>query len=127
MPEIRTPLITLILALTDQFPHESSSNTITRAGELAAALVDEYDRAYYSGIVRERRAKAVLQHQRYGATVHAPSHGSRRRWRFYENAEAVRPAHNDDSVLRWNACARMLMRLPEIEPDLSATEPIQLE
>ena len=45
---------------------------------------------------------------------------------FYEHAEAVRPAHNDDSVLRWNACARMLMRLPEIEPDLSAPEPIQL-
>ena len=46
---------------------------------------------------------------------------------FYENAEAVRPAHNDDSVLRWNACARMLMHLPEIEPDLPAPEPIQLE
>jgi hypothetical protein len=119
-------VITLILALTDQFPHESSSNTITRAGELAAALVDEYDRAYYSGIVRERRAKAVLQHQRYGATVHAIA-WLREAMAFYEDAEAVRPAHNDDSVLRWNACARMLMRLPEIEPDLSAPEPIQLE
>jgi hypothetical protein len=30
-------------------------------------------------------------------------------------------------VLRWNACARILMRLPEIEPDLSTPSPIELE
>ena len=57
-------LIMLILALTDQFPQESSSEddrARRRSGD--AQLVDEYDRAYYSGIVRERRAKAVLQHQ----------------------------------------------------------------
>ncbi len=119
-------LIILILALTDQFPQEFSSKTIARAGDLATQLVDDYDRAYYSGIVRERRAKAVLHHQRYGATATAIA-WLKEAMGFYERAETVRPAHNDDAVLRWNACARLLMQLPEIEPDLSAPEPIQLE
>jgi hypothetical protein len=119
-------LIMLVLALTDQFPPETTSKTITRPGGLAGQLVDDYDRAYYSGIVRERRAKAVLQHQRYGATATAIA-WLKEAMGFYERAEAVRPAHNDDAVLRWNACARLLMHLPEIEPDLPATEPIQLE
>jgi hypothetical protein len=118
--------VVLLLALTDQFPHESSTKVIARAGDLAAHLSDEYDRAYYSGIVRERRAKAVLQHQVYGATVNAVE-WLREAMAFYERAEAIRPAHNDDAVLRWNACARLLMQLPDIQPDLSAPEPIQLE
>jgi hypothetical protein len=118
--------IVLLLALTDQFPHESSNKVIARAGDIAGQLSDEYDRAYYSGIVRERRAKAVLQHQVYGATINAVE-WLREAMGFYERAEAIRPAHNDDAVLRWNACARLLMQLPDIQPDLSAPEPIQLE
>ena len=118
--------VMLLLALTDQFPHETSSKAISRAGELADGLVDEYDRAYYSGIVRERRAKAVLQHQRYGATASAVE-WLKEAMAFYERAEAVRPAHNDDAILRWNACARLLMQLPEVQPDLQAAEPIELE
>src|SRR3954469_11131088 len=70
-PENQDALITLLLALTDQFPHESSSKVVARAGELAARLTEEYDRAYYSGIIRERRAKAVLHHERYGAAAAA--------------------------------------------------------
>ena len=26
----------------------------------------------------------------------------------YEQAEALRPTGNDDAILRWNACARLL-------------------
>ena len=28
---------------------------------------------------------------------------------WYERAEAVRPTGNDDALLRWNACARLIM------------------
>jgi hypothetical protein len=125
-PGNQDAVVMLLLALTDQFPDESSSKAIARAGELIRDLVDDYDRAYYCGIIRERRAKAVLQHQRFGATVTAVE-WLREAMSFYEQAEAIRPAHNDDAVLRWNACARLLMQLPEIQPDLSAPEPIELE
>ena len=45
---------------------------------------------------------------------------------FVERAEAVCPAHNDDAVLRWNACARLLEQLPANQPD-TQEEPLQLE
>jgi hypothetical protein len=118
-------LVMLLLALTDQFPHDPSARTIARANDLAASLPDEYDRAYYSGIVRERRAKAVLQRDRFGA-VAAAIDWLREAMAFYERAETLRPAHNDDPLLRWNACARLLMELPAPVPDLQS-EPLQLE
>jgi hypothetical protein len=122
----RDAQITLLLSLTDQFPHESTTRAVTRAADIARELVDEYDRAYYSGIVRERRAKAVLQHQRYGATATAVE-WLREAMEFFERAEAIRPPNHDDALLRWNACARLLMQLPDVQPDLSTPEPIQLE
>src|SRR3954471_5607354 len=58
-PENQEALVTLVLALTDQVPHESPSTTglAGRAGELIPRLADAYDREYYGGIIRERRAK----------------------------------------------------------------------
>ena len=35
----------------------------------------------------------------------------------YDGAEAIRPVNNDDSVLRWNACVRLLALLPEPAAD----------
>ncbi len=125
-PENQNALITLLLALTDQFPHESSSKVVGRAVELAARLKDEYDREYYSGIIRERRAKAVLEHERYGAAA-AAVEWLREAMALFERAEALSPAHNDDAVLRWNACARLMMSLPETTPELPEPEPLQLE
>src|SRR5215208_5191401 len=60
-PHNEDATVMLLLALTDQFPHDSSAKTVSRANDLAAALPDEYDRAYYAGIIRERRARPVLQ------------------------------------------------------------------
>jgi hypothetical protein len=126
-PGNQEALVMLILALTDQFPEElpSSRSAPARATDLVARLTDEYDRLYYSGIVRERRAKAVLHRDRYASTA-AAAEWLREAMGLFERAEAIRPAHNDDAVLRWNACARLLQHLPEIQPD-TREEPIQLE
>ncbi len=118
--------VTLLLALTDQFLQDSSARTAGRAGELAAALPEEYDRAYYAGIIRERMAKAVLERDHHGAVV-AAADWLREAMAAYERAEALRPAGNDDSLLRWNACARLLMQLPVPAPDVHEPEPMQLE
>ncbi len=126
-PGNQEALVMLILALTDQFPEElpSSRSAPARATDLVARLADEYDRLYYSGIVRERRAKVVLHRDRYASTA-AAAEWLREAMAFFERAETIRPAHNDDAVLRWNACARLLQHLPEIQPD-TREEPIQLE
>src|SRR5579862_741872 len=56
-PENEVALITLILALTDQFDR---GVRVEEAKDLVPRLHDEYDRAYYSGIIAERRGQALL-------------------------------------------------------------------
>jgi hypothetical protein len=126
-PANQDALVTLILALTDQFPQElpSSRSAPARAADLVARLSEEYERFYYAGIIRERRAKAVLHRDRYASAATA-AEWLREAMGLFERAEANRPAHNDDAVLRWNACARLLQHLPEARPD-APEEPIQLE
>ena len=35
---------------------------------------------------------------------------------IYEQAEGFRPAGNDEALLRWNACARIIVRHDHVEP-----------
>ena len=37
--------------------------------------------------------------------------------RHFEQAEKVHPTGNDDAVLRWNRCARLLHTLPQAETE----------
>jgi len=89
-------------------------------------LSDGYDRLYYAGIIRERRAKAVLQRDAYAAAA-AAAGWLREAMSFFARAEAIRPAQNDDAVLRWNACGRLLEQLPGIEAADVKEHPIQSE
>jgi len=100
--------IMLLLALTEQF-EEGAAGAATRAQEVLKDLRDEYERAYYSGIVCERRAKAQLKRGGPGSGYTAYE-GFREAMSFYEKAEKIRPSGNDDAVLRWNTCARILER-----------------
>ena len=81
-------------------------------------LADEYGRAYYGGLICERQAKALLYRRgrRSGSVAYE--------WfRFameqYETASELRPPGNDEALLRWNTCARMIrrhrLRAPEPE------------
>lgn len=121
----RQAQISLVLALTDEIPHEAGS--FARAMEAIPRLASPYDRAYYSGIAWERRAKAA-----YAAGGRGPSHHLYD-WiitalRFFEEAERLRPAGNDSSILRWNACVRFLGRHKELAPVTeTAPEPILSE
>jgi len=106
-------LATLLLALTDQFA--GNLKRISEAWETVERLRDDYERAYYTGIIWERRAKALLAHEtpRSGARAYE---WIREAMNHYERAEVIRPANNDDAVLRWNACARLIMQHRQLEP-----------
>jgi len=125
-PANQTALVTLVLALTDQFSTEGSGKAAARAADVVSRLTDDYERDYYSGIISERRAKAHHLHGRAGSgpAVHEWLHEA---MRAYERAEARRPAGNDDAILRWNACARLLAELPKVEPDVEDPGLLQLE
>src|SRR4051812_31959532 len=94
-PDNQEAIVLLLLALTDQFREEtaSSRNAAARADDLIARLSDDYDRLYYAGLIRERRAKAVLQRGSYGVAATAVL-WLREAMGFFERAEAIRPAHN---------------------------------
>ena len=59
-PENQQALVTLLLAITDQFA-EGPTEGVRRAREVLPRLDDEYKRAYYAGIICERCAKAQLR------------------------------------------------------------------
>src|SRR5262245_21581948 len=105
-PGNQPAVVTMLLALTDQF-EENDVHVSTRAQEVLRELRDEYERAYYSGIVAERKAKAQLKRGGPGSGYTAYE-SFREAMGFYEKAEKIRPAGNDDAILRWNTCARIL-------------------
>ena len=118
-PANQGALITLLLALTDQFG--DVANAHQRARDTLVGLESEYDKAYYAGIIAERRAKAQLHRGGAGSSVGAFDWLSEA-MRHFERAEWLRPSGNDDARLRWNACARFLDRHPELRP---ATEDLR--
>src|SRR6266536_6677630 len=59
-PENQQALVMLLLALTDRFG-KGYAVGVTQAQEVLPRLRDPYERAYYAGIISERRAKAQLR------------------------------------------------------------------
>ena len=101
-------LVTLLLSITDQF-NDDAGDSVKRAREVLPRLKDDYKRAYYSGIIAERKAKALIHLG--GRGVDDVAHDwFRDAMRWYEKAEALRPSGNDEAILRWNTCARLLER-----------------
>jgi len=122
-PGNQQALITLLLAITDQFD-EGPTEGVRRTREVLARLDDEYQRAYYGGIICERCAKALLRPETPGSGERA-YHWFREAMSWYEKAEALRPPGNDESILRWNTCARLLDRNEDLKP--RTEEPVELE
>jgi hypothetical protein len=105
-PENQTALVTLLLAVTDRFG-KGYGVSDTQTKELLSRVKGDYERAYYTGIVVERRAKAKLAQGTPGSRHYAYD-GFREAMSWFEKAEALRPPGNDDALLRWNTCARII-------------------
>src|SRR5689334_7876070 len=95
-------LRSLLLAITDQFTEEMSDG-VQRARAVLPRLADAYERNYYAGIICERRARAYLHHGALGSSDVA-AEAFHEAMEYYEKAEAMRPAGNDEAILRWNTC-----------------------
>ncbi|HET9948047.1 MAG TPA: hypothetical protein VFQ22_03870, partial [Longimicrobiales bacterium] len=114
-PENQEALVTLVLARTDQFALDYDAS-VEEARSLLPRLTQEYDRLYYAGLICERRARALLE--RSGTGVGPVAYDwLRQAMEWYERAEAIRPAGNDDTILRWNTCARTIERHPHLRPE----------
>ena len=102
--ENQVALRLLGLSITDQFTG-GPGDRCGEAESIFQGLTDRYERLYYTGLVRERWAKAQLQAGRPPHTLLALFEGA---MRCFAEAEQIRPAGNDDAILRWNRCVRLL-------------------
>ena len=114
-PENQEALVTLLLAVTDQLEHHLTDR-VRKAKEAINRLEDEFSRLYYEGIVCERQGKLRLRRGGPGSG-HIAYDFLRQAMDLYERAAAVSPQGNDDAVLRWNTCARILMQHAELQPE----------
>jgi hypothetical protein len=121
-PANQQALITLLLALTDQF---GAASPINRPREILPKLSGEYEQAYYAGIICERKARAQF-HAAFPGAGSIAFEGFREAMSWYEKAEAIRPPGNDDAELRWNACARTIME-HHLSPRQEETVHLMLE
>jgi hypothetical protein len=124
-PDNEMARITMLLALTDQFPSQLS-DAFPKAKIVGEALRREYDRAYYTGLIYERRAGAHFGQGAAGCGAIAHS-WYEKALGTYEKAEALRRPGNDEAILRWNACVRVMNYHPSIEPEQLDATPQLLE
>lgn len=121
-PENQQVLVMMVLALTDLHSGVAAVG-VKQAKEYLARITDDYQRAYYSGMVAERRGQALLAQGGMGSGGMAYD-ALREAMQWYEKAEAIRPAGNDDAILRWNTCARVLSGNSQLEPAPEGYEPV---
>jgi tetratricopeptide (TPR) repeat protein len=103
-PQHQLALRLLGLALTDQFSG-GAADRYREAEQTFQQLNDPYERLYYAGILYERRAKAQLS---AGLPPHTLLPLFEQALRSFAEAEKIRPVGNDDAILRWNRCVRLL-------------------
>src|SRR5205085_6951242 len=104
-PENQSAVITLLLAVTDRFG-KGYGVSDTQAKELLSRVKGDYERAYYTGILSERRAKAKLSQNTPDCRFQAYEL-FQEAMQWFEKAESTRPAGHEDALLRWNTCARI--------------------
>lgn len=114
-PDNQQALVTLVLARADQLA-ETMAAGAARAREVLPRIKDEYQRAYYEGVIHERHGNALRRSGRHGSSSMAYDE-FRTAMECYERAEPLRPSGDDDPVLRWNTCARILNSNPALAPE----------
>ena len=97
-------LITLLLALSDQFETEFS-RALNEAKALLARVQGQYEQLYYGGVINERWAMAQIARD---VPIESAHQWLREAMRCYEKADALSGTENPDATLRWNACVRVL-------------------
>ncbi len=106
-PDNQEALITIVLAMSDRFSKDYTVGG-SQIQDYLSQITDDYKRAYYTGIIYERRAKATLSRNTPGSESTAYEL-FRQAMNWFEKAELIRPSGNDDVILRWNGCARIIM------------------
>jgi hypothetical protein len=115
-PDHQEALIVLLLALTDKFRHSGINPAFAQAQEIVPNLANSYSKSYYLGVIFERRAKFHLKQGGPGAGTAAYDWFVKAMEAFSEALSADDPK-NQEAVLRWNSCARILNSRQDVKAD----------
>lgn len=118
-PDNQDALVNIVLAMSDRFGKDYAVGD-SKIQDYLSKISDPYECAYYSGIVYERRAKATLHKGGLNAFELF-----RQAMNCFEKAESLRPSGNDDTILRWNGCARIITRNNLTPHEVSANDFIE--
>ena len=124
-PKNQQVLVMFVLALTDQLA-DDHGRIITAVRDTLPRISDAYQRAYYTGIASERSGQALMHRGGMGSGAMAYD-ALRDAMSWYERAEAIRPPGNDDAILRWNTCARLINGNSQLAPHAEPTYEPALE
>ena len=112
VPDHQQALISLLLARTDQFQLQLP---VKAAQEILDRIEGDYEQNYYAGIIWERVGHARIRQGGSGVGASA-YHALREAMAHYERAIDFASPGNDDAILRWNTCARVIMQNPDVRP-----------
>ena len=107
-PKNQKANIILLLSLTDQFG-QSHPSAPTHAQMIAESLQDEYSKLYYEGLIHERQGNVALASSVPGSDFDAYEWYTEAMELFEKAAAVNKDSKNDDTSLRWNTCARIIM------------------
>ncbi|RKZ94466.1 MAG: hypothetical protein DRQ46_09885 [Gammaproteobacteria bacterium] len=111
-------LVVYILALTDQFHHTEKQTQVKAIQKAIEKLDSQYHRCYYSGLLKERRARFLISQPMshsfaYEYFIEALED--------YQQASEIRPENNDEAILRWNSCIRIIQQ-EKLKPRLDSED-----
>jgi len=112
VPDHQQALISLLLARTDQFQLNVPPKA---AQEILAKIEGAYEQDYYAGLIWERVGHSRIREGGIGGGASA-YHALQEAMDHYERAIDLASPGNDDAILRWNTCARVIMQSPEVRP-----------
>ena len=123
-PGNQEALITLLLSLTDKFPHTGLTPAFEQAQELVDQLDNSYSKSYYLGVIFERRAKLHLKQGGPGSG-NVAYHWFIKAMDAFDEALGSDNPKNQEAVLRYNSCARILNSRPDVKAeDKDGAEPL---
>jgi len=107
-PDNQEATYIMILAITDQFGSKFKTS-LRETLEKTSLVKDDYEKYYCKGLIYERQATTALKRATPRANYIAYDFlCSAMEW--YEKAEKIKPRNNDETILRWNSCTRLMIK-----------------
>lgn len=110
----------LLLAVTDQFDGHNR-DLLDRSHSIVETLETPFDRKYHAGVIAERWGKSMLD---AGMSKSKALDYLNEALTAFDEAMRISPSGNDDAILRWNTCVRVIRRygldMPDYDPDREA-------